>query len=313
MDSANRREFLRRATLAGAGIALSGGRLLAAEKGKSVLLFTKSSGFEHDVIKTTNGRPSIVENVLRELGGKNNFEVTATKDGRIFSSKEFRQYSALFFFTTGDLTQTGTDKNPPMTKAGKQALLDSIYEGQGFVGTHAATDTFHTEPENEDRSSRYQAYGEKSDPYLRMIGAEFINHGREHRLQTQGLIVNDPAFPGLEGVKSPVSFTEEWYSMKDFREDLHVILTLDTKGMLDEIYQRAPYPVTWTRMHGKGRVFYCAIGDLKESWSNPFFLNLLGGGVRFAIGDANAKLDQNLKAAAPGYADIPPQFGPGKK
>jgi len=31
-----------------------------AAKNKSVLLFTKSSGFEHAVIKVTDGKPSIV-------------------------------------------------------------------------------------------------------------------------------------------------------------------------------------------------------------------------------------------------------------
>jgi len=312
MDSANRRQFLRTATLAGAGLALGSRRLLAAEK-KSVLLFTKSSGFEHEVIKTPNGQPSIVEGALRDLGEKHGFAVTATKDGRIFSSPEFREHTALFFYTTGDLTQAGTDKNPPMTEAGKKALLDSIHDGQGFIGAHAASDSFHTQPELADRSSRYQAYGEKSDPYLLMLGAEFINHGREHRLQTTDLIVNDPTFPGLEGVKSPVKFNEEWYSLKDFRDDIHVILTLETKGMKDEIYQRAPYPVTWSRMHGKGRVFYSAIGDLKESWANPLFLNLLAGGIRWSIGDVSAKLDHNLRTAAPGYAEIPPKFPPEKK
>src|SRR5437762_4214536 len=60
--------------------------------------------------------------------------------------------------------------------------------------------------------------------------------------------------PGLQGVSSPVSFNDEWYSLKDFRTDLHVILTLDTKGMTGEPYQRAPYPMTWARMEGKGRV-----------------------------------------------------------
>jgi len=32
------------------------------------------------------------------------------------------------------------------------------------------------------------------------VGAEFIIHGREPRLQDANLIVNDPKFPGLEGV-----------------------------------------------------------------------------------------------------------------
>ncbi len=220
-----------------------------------------------------------------------------TKDGRIFDSKEFHSYAGMVFFTTGDLTTLGTDGKPPMSPKGKQALLDAVRDGMGFVGVHAAADTFHTLPDPEDRSNRYIAHGDQEDPYLRMLGAEFIIHGREPRLQDANLIVNDPKFPGLEGVASPVSFNEEWYSLKDFMPDLHVILTLDTHGMKGECYQRAPYPATWARQNGKGRVFYTAMGDRPENWKNEFFLNLLAGGIRWTIGDASARLDANLKTA----------------
>jgi type 1 glutamine amidotransferase len=310
-DAASRREFLHAMAVGGAGLALSS--RLSAAKTKSVLLFTKSSGFEHAVIKTTPGNPSVVEKTLRGLAKQHGFEVNATKDGRIFDSPEFHSYAAVFFFTTGDLTTEGTDKNPPMTVAGKQALLDAVKGGLGFVGAHAASDTFHTPPDPQDNSNRYIAHGEQSDPYLRMLGGEFITHGRQPRLQTADVIVDDPKFPGLEGVTSPVKFNEEWYSMKDFMTDIHVILTVDTKTMTGEPYQRPPYPVTWARMHGKGRVFYTAMGDLAENWEIRFFVNVVGGGVRWAIGDVSAKLTQNIKEAAPGYAVIPPKFPPETK
>jgi len=60
-------------------------------------------------------------------------------------------------------------------------------------------------------------------------------------------------------------------------------------------------------MEGKGRVFYTGIGDRPENWSNPFFLNLLGGGIRWVIGGINASIDRNLTRAAPGYNVIPPK------
>jgi len=306
----NRREFLRAATLTGAGLALS--RRLLGASNKSILVFTKSSGFEHAVVKRVDGKPSLVDDTVTELGNKNGFKAGVTKDGRIFDSKEFLSYAAVVFFTTGDLTTLGTDGKPPMSPKGKEVLLDAVRGGMGFVGVHAATDTFHTLPDPTDRSNRYIAHGDQQDPYLRMLGAEFITHGREPRLQDANLIVNDAKFPGLEGVTSPLSFNEEWYSMKDFMPDLHVILTLDTQGLKGECYQRAPYPVTWARMHGKGRVFYTAMGDRPENWKNEFFLNLLAGGIRWSIGDAAAQLDANLKQAAPGYAEIPPKF-PEKK
>ena len=305
-EFSSRREFLRAATLTGAGLALSNPLLGASNK--SVLVFTKSSGWEHDVVKRISGKPSLVDDTVNELGNKHGFSAGVTKDGRIFDSKEFHSYAGMVFFTTGDLTTLGTDGKPPMSAKGKQALLDAVRDGMGFVGVHAAADTFHTLPDPEDRSNRYIAHGDQEDPYLRMLGAEFIIHGREPRLQDANLIVNDPKFPGLEGVASPVSFNEEWYSLKDFMPDLHVILTLDTHGMKGECYQRAPYPATWARQNGKGRVFYTAMGDRPEHWKNEFFLNLLAGGIRWTIGDASARLDANLKQAAPGYAEIPPKF-----
>jgi uncharacterized protein len=308
--NSNRREFLRATALTGAGLALSNPLLGASNK--SVLVFTKSSGFEHTVVKRVDGKPSLVDDTINELGNKHGFSAVVTKDGRIFDSKEFHSYAAVVFYTTGDLTIMGTDGKPPMSPKGKQTLLDAVRDGMGFVGVHAASDTFHTMPDPEDRSNRYIAHGDQEDPYLRMLGAEFITHGREPRLQDANLIVNDPKFPGLEGVTSPVSFNEEWYSMKDFMPDLHVILALDTHGMKGECYQRAPYPVTWARQHGKGRVFYTAMGDRPENWKNEFFLNLLAGGIRWSIADASAQLDANLKQAAPGYAEIPPKF-PAKK
>jgi uncharacterized protein len=140
-----------------------------------------------------------------------------------------------------------------------------------------------------------------------MLGGEFITHGSNPRLQDAKIIANDPKFPGLEGVASPFTFNDEWYSLKDFRTDLHVILTIDTKGMSGKPYERPPYPMTWARMEGKGRVFYTAIGDRPENWSNDLFLNLLGGGIRWAIRDVNASVDRNLTQVAPGYNVIPPK------
>jgi len=300
-----RRSFLKTATLAGAAASLPT-RLRPAGP-KTLLVFTKSSGFEHQVVKRVDGKPSILENTVADLARKHGFQVENSKDGRIFDSADFPKFAGLLFFTTGDLTKEGTDKNPPMSDAGKQRFLDAIHDGKGFVGVHAASDTFHTQPDAPDLSSRYLAYGEKSDPYLRMLGGEFIIHGDNPRLQTTNLIVNDSKFPGLEGVTSPVEMNEEWYSLKDFRDDLHVILTIDTSKLKNACYERPSYPGTWARMHGKGRVFFTAIGDRPENWQNVFFQNLLAGGIRWALGEVKADIPPNIKEATPGYAVIPPR------
>jgi uncharacterized protein len=302
-NSSNRRDFLKTAALAAAAISVP----VTSPAEKSLLVFTKSSGWEHDVVKRVDGKLSIVEAAVTELGKKHGFKTECSKDGRIFDSSEFRSFQGILFFTTGDLTQSATDKNPPMSVQGKRTFLDAIRSGMGFSGVHAASDTFHTQPDSKDLSTRYVAYGEKSDPYLRMLGGEFIIHGSDPRLQTTDVIVNDAKFPGLEGVTSPIEFNEEWYSLKDFTPDLHVILTIDTSKLKGECYQRRPYPGAWARMHGKGRVFYTALGDRPENWQNQFFLAHLAGGIRWSLGEVKADIPANLNAVTPGYADIPPQ------
>src|SRR5260370_40831590 len=97
--SCNRREFLRTATLTGAGLALSD-RLIRASS-KSVLVFTKSSGFEHTGVKRVGGKPSLVDDTVNELGNKHGFKVGVTKDGGLCNSQEQQYYAAAVFFPTG--------------------------------------------------------------------------------------------------------------------------------------------------------------------------------------------------------------------
>ena len=63
----NRREFLKTTAAAGASLAFADG-LFAAPTKKSVLVFTKSSGWEHDVVKLADGKPnsSIMDKAILE-------------------------------------------------------------------------------------------------------------------------------------------------------------------------------------------------------------------------------------------------------
>lgn len=276
----------------------------ATPQKKRILFFTKSSGFEHGVIKRKGDELSLAEKTLTELGARNNFEVTCSKDGSLFTTAYLQQYDAYFFYTTGDLTQPGTDKNPPMTPEGKAAFLDAIKNGKGFVGTHSATDTFHTPPDTPDRANRYINHGDKADPYVRMIGAEFIKHGKQ---QAAKMRVADRNFPGFRALSTDFTLLEEWYSLKDFSPDLHVLLVQETGGMTGPDYQRAPYPATWARKHGKGRVFYTSMGHRDDVWSNEMYQNILVGALSWAAGVARFEIKPNIAEVTPGFKEIPPR------
>src|SRR5688500_867088 len=76
---------------------------------RKVLFFTKSAGFEHSSCHREGDQLAHNERVLTDLGQQHGFDVTCTKDGTVFDS-DIDQFDAYFFYTTGDLTQAGTDQ-----------------------------------------------------------------------------------------------------------------------------------------------------------------------------------------------------------
>ncbi len=276
----------------------------SAETAKhKILFFSKSSGFEHSAITWKNGRPSAAEKVLTELGDKNGWTFEFSKDGSKFSKDYLAQFDAVFFYTTGDLCSEGTDKNPPMSQEGKQALFDYVKGGKGFIGTHSASDTFHTDNEAVKGPERYLNHGDKADAYVRFLGAEFIIHGAQ---QVAKNTVIDPKFPGFENVGTDFSFQEEWYSLKDFSPDIHVLTMMDAPAMTGSMYGRPAYPNTWARKEGNGRVFYTSMGHREDVWTNPTYQSILIGGVKWALGDVQADVTPNIKEVAPGAYTNPP-------
>lgn len=277
---------------------------------RKILFFSKSSGFEHSVISWKNGQPSHAEKVLTELGAKNNWEFTFSKDGSKFSKDYLAQFDTVFFYTTGDLCSEGTDKQPAMSPEGKQALFDYVKSGKGFAGTHSASDTFHTANESQKGPDRYVNHGENADAYVRFIGGEFIKHGAQQ--PAKNTVIN-PKFPGFENVPAEFSFQEEWYSLKDFTPDVHVLTVIDAPGMKGDEYSRPAFPNTWARKEGAGRVWYTSMGHREDVWTNPIFQDILVGGLKWALGDVQAEVPPNIKDVAPGAYTNPPYVEPKPK
>ena len=122
-----------------------------------------------------------------------------------------------------------------MSPQGKQRLLDAIAAGKGFIGFHAASDSFHTPGPGDENQAQ-------PDPYIAMLGGEFIIHGHQQKTPVS---VTSPKFPGTGGMGDSFKLLEEWYALKNFAKDLHVVLIQETAEMTDPCYQRPPYPGTW--------------------------------------------------------------------
>jgi uncharacterized protein len=277
----------RREMLLATGSALLGASLFprgwtAAAEGKKrqkLLFFTRSNGFEHSVVHRTGEALGHAERVLTELGQAHGFDVECTKDGAVFDG-DLSPYDVIALYTSGDLTKGGKDPGRNMSPEGKQKFLDAVAAGKGVVGFHAATDSFR---------------GPGIDPYIAMLGGEFVSHGPQ---QVARVTVASPKFPGV-GTAEALSLNEEWYASTKFAPDLHVILVQETEGMKGDQYQRPPYPATWARLHRKGHVFYTSYGHREDIWTNKAVQDLMLGGIAWALGNVEADVTPNIDRATP--------------
>lgn len=275
-----------------------------------VLYFSKSSGFEHSVVKRVDGQPSFSEKLLAGLAVKHDLVFTFSKDGSLFTPDYLAQFDVIMFFTSGYLGRVGMDGQPAITAEGKQALLDAVAAGKGFVGLHSASDTYHTfevglsDPTPARRGDRFRSHGAEVDAYIRMLGGEFIRHGKQ---QSARVRVVDPQFPGCGTFGDNFTCLEEWYSLKDFTADLHVLLVLETSGMTGAEYERPDFPLAWAKLHGKGRVWFNAMGHREDVWESERFQAMLIGGIEWAGRRRDADITPNLRIVAPGFETMPPK------
>lgn len=268
-----------------------------------VLYFSKSAGWEHSVVKRADGKSSYSEQVLTGLGAKQGIEFTFTKDGSVFTPSYLAQFDVVLFYTSGDLFSAGTDNQPAMTPEGRQALFDYVAGGKGFVGLHSASDTFltgeHGGGNPKPTPNRYRDHGAAMDPYAKFLGGSFIRHDEQ---QVATATVADANFPGFENLGSEIKVREEWYTLKEFASDDHVLLVMQAAGMKGEDYARPPYPLAWARLQGKGRVAYNAMGHREDVWDSAAYQSMLVGMIRWAAGRVDADVTPNLEQVAPGHA-----------
>ncbi len=203
-------------------------------------------------------------------------EVTCTKDGRVFD-EDLDQYDAIAFYTNNDLTLPNSQKEPPMSADGKKRLLDAVAGGKGFMAFHSSCASWRTPK---------PAKGEppKIDPYFAMLGGEFVAHGPQ---QESVMRVVSLKFPGMKKLGDQFKLREEWYALKNFAKDLHVILVQETDAMKGVCYQRPPFPSTWARNHEKGRVFFTSMAHREVTWIGQPFGQIVLGGLAWVLGNAD--------------------------
>ncbi|MDO4587741.1 MAG: ThuA domain-containing protein [Planctomycetia bacterium] len=295
-----RRDFIKGIGIS-TGLCLSGMTTWgwANEKKGKILYFDLSTEWEHPPTVDEEDGTSKAAKIVQKLGKSIGYDVDVTKDGSIFE-RDLSQYAAFVFYTCGDL-DVKVENRTPVSQKGLTNLLTAIRSGTGFLGIHSATDTWQCKGplfENQPEDERTE--------YIKMIGGDFITHG-EMQEATQSF--TEPIqLPYLSSLKTKnLRVFDEWYCMKNFNKDMHVLIVQETKDMKNQdhnaCYNRPSFPSTWVRMEQKGRVAYTAVGHDNERWETDYVQNIVKDLMSFVTGNLDLDMTPNMDQVCP-QADV---------
>jgi hypothetical protein len=194
-------------------------------------------------------------------------------DLSMISREGLKGFAAVLFYTT-----SGEKDQDLLTEAQRNALMERIRGGMGFIGVHSATDTFYNWPE----------YGE-------MVGAYFDGHPWTADSPPVTIKIEDPIHPATTPLGSSWFLQEEIYQFKApyDRKKLHMLMSLDTRAIDTSLpgvnRPDGDFAVAWSKYHGQGRVFYTSLGHREDVWRNELFKQHLLGGIRWTLGLAKGR------------------------
>lgn len=242
---------------------------------KRILVISQTKGFEHDSI---SGAMVAIYNMGKESGL---WDATLRTDTELITKKPLERnaknldyFDAMVFVsTTGELDLDDSQK--------KDMLAFIKDDGKGFVGVHAALDTNYKWPE----------YGE-------MIGGWFDQHPWG---TFNAPILNEGGnFPATSHFPKSMVKRDEIYQAKEWsRDKVNVLLRLD-ESKLDYNNPRVhrqdhDFAVAWSKMYGKGRVFYSTLGHTNDAWKDPDIVKMYFEAIKWALGMTDGSTSPHAK------------------
>src|SRR5262245_7170760 len=209
-----------------------------------VLMLTATTGYRHESIPAARS-------TIAEIAARQGFVVRATETLSDISASSLSSTNVLMFvLTTGELAFDGAQRN---------AIVNFVEGGGGFIGIHSAADTLYEWPD-----------------YGRIVGAYF----KDHPWTRPGTVtVDDPAHAVTAGLGASFSLVEEFYTFRtNPRGASHILLSLDAAS----VSAQGDYPLSWTQEIGRGRSYYNALGHFDTTWSDARFQNQIAAAIRWA-------------------------------
>lgn len=258
--------------------------LAELQEERKLLIFSVTNAFRHECIEVGELAMSILG---KESGG---YVPVVSNDLANFEPGKIEEFDAICFLnTTGnpflpanfkELEEAEKAKAREVCERLKESMMSHIKNGAGFVGIHAATDTFYDWPE----------YGE-------MINGYFWGHPWNADDEVQVMIEpgqeDHPLVAHLGGENLVI--TEEIYQFKEPYDSskVRMLLRLDPVNndyTVDKIRRDdRDFGISWVRPWGKGRVFYSSFGHNESVFWNPAVMEHFLAGIQYAMGDLEAE------------------------
>ena len=246
---------------------------------KTILLLGAATGFQHESISDAM---ATLRNMGRESGMWDAYLRTdyrwITKGDAGANGKNLTKFDAVVF-----VNSTGKME---LTDEQKKDLLSYVHDdGKGFVGVHAALDANYDWPE-----------------YAELIGGWFDQH--PWNTFDAPIVLEDSTFPAVRHLPRAFMKRDEIYQAKQWaRDKVNVLLRLDETKL---VYENNPrihradrdFAVAWSKMYGKGRVFYSTLGHTNESWSDPDIKTMYFEAVKWVLGLTEGSTDSHPKPKA---------------
>ncbi|HYI43493.1 MAG TPA: ThuA domain-containing protein [Sphingomicrobium sp.] len=224
----------------------------AAQQG-GILIYSGTTGYRHDSI------PAGIE-AVRRLAADRGLGAEASEDPAIFTPERLSRFRVIVLLST-----TTDPKNPAsewLVGPRATALRQFVANGGGILAIHAAADSHYHSPW-----------------YGRLIGGHFEHHPPG----TPGgrVSIANPSHPANRSLPATVERTDEWYYFDDYDPRSSLLMTLDPASIGER--DANANPMAWTRHVDGGRVFYTAMGHTTESYSEPWFVDHLAGGLDWLL------------------------------
>jgi uncharacterized protein len=143
-----------------------------------------------------------------------------------------------------------------ITKEQLNPLLEAVRSGVGIAGVHGGMgDSFRQETE-----------------YQFMVGGQWVAHPGG-----DGIVY----MVHIEDVDSPI--TEGMHDFQVSSEHYFMHVDPGNQVLATTRFGDTVMPVTWTKMYGKGRVFYCSLGHVAQVFEqDPQILEMVARGMVWA-------------------------------